>query len=167
MYAIEASDICVHAQKLFDANPALGARITLLRGKLETLTLPETADVLISEPMGTLLVNERMLETYVYARDHMLKPGGAMFPSLGRVYVAAFTDAALHAEQLSMAAFWHQEAFYGVDLRALHSDAQAVRFILRCCRVHNVCVCMTCARCIALRRRCLARRRRVCLTVLL
>ena len=30
--------------------------------------------------MGTLLVNERMLETYLYARDHFLKPGGKMFP---------------------------------------------------------------------------------------
>lgn len=37
-------------------------------------------DVLISEPMGTLLVNERMLETYLYARDRFLKPGGKMFP---------------------------------------------------------------------------------------
>ena len=37
-------------------------------------------DVLVSEPMGTLLVNERMLETYLYARDNFLKPGGRMFP---------------------------------------------------------------------------------------
>lgn len=37
-------------------------------------------DVLVSEPMGTLLVNERMLETYLYARDRFLKPGGKMFP---------------------------------------------------------------------------------------
>ena len=37
-------------------------------------------DVLISEPMGTFLVNERMIETYLYARDHFLKPGGKMFP---------------------------------------------------------------------------------------
>lgn len=33
-------------------------------------------DVLVSEPMGTLLVNERMIESYVYARDKHLKPGG-------------------------------------------------------------------------------------------
>lgn len=37
-------------------------------------------DVLVSEPMGTLLVNERMIESYIYARDHHLKPGGKMFP---------------------------------------------------------------------------------------
>jgi histone-arginine methyltransferase CARM1 len=33
-------------------------------------------DVLVSEPMGTLLVNERMIESYLYARDRHLKPGG-------------------------------------------------------------------------------------------
>lgn len=50
--------------------------------KVEELEMPETGrvDVLVSEPMGTLLVNERMLETYLYARDHFLKPGGKMFP---------------------------------------------------------------------------------------
>lgn len=37
-------------------------------------------DVLVSEPMGTLLVNERMIESYIYARDAHLKPGGKMFP---------------------------------------------------------------------------------------
>jgi hypothetical protein len=127
VYAIEASDMVRHAQKLFDANPVLGAKISLLHGKLEAIDVPEKADILISEPMGTLLVNERMLETYVYARRHMLKPGGKMFPGAGQMYVAAFSDAVLFNEQLGMAAFWANEAFYGVNLRALHADAQAVR----------------------------------------
>jgi histone-arginine methyltransferase CARM1 len=50
--------------------------------KVEELSLPPgtQVDVLVSEPMGTLLVNERMLETYLYARDKFLKPGGKMFP---------------------------------------------------------------------------------------
>jgi histone-arginine methyltransferase CARM1 len=51
--------------------------------KVEELRLPEDVgrvDVLVSEPMGTLLVNERMLETYLFARDQFLKPGGKMFP---------------------------------------------------------------------------------------
>jgi histone-arginine methyltransferase CARM1 len=58
--------------------------VTVLHSKVEALRLPPGApnrvDVLVSEPMGTLLVNERMLETYIYARDHFLTPGGKMFP---------------------------------------------------------------------------------------
>ena len=61
-----------------------------------------------SEPMGTLLVNERMLETYVYARKRFLKPGGKMFPQVGRIHVAAFSDEVLYGELVSKAAFWLQ-----------------------------------------------------------
>jgi len=32
-----------------------------------------SVDVLVSEPLGTYLYNERMLETYVIARDKFLK----------------------------------------------------------------------------------------------
>ena len=58
----------------------LGGRVEVRKGKVEDMRLDERVDVLVSEPMGTLLVNERMLETYLYARDHFLKPGGRMFP---------------------------------------------------------------------------------------
>jgi hypothetical protein len=128
VYAIEASRMVGMMQKLFDANGEVGARVQVLHGKVETLldTLPERADVLISEPMGTLLVNERMLETYVLARRHFLAPGGLMFPSLGRIFVAAFSDAALHAELQGMAAFWLNPSFYGVNLTCLHADAMEV-----------------------------------------
>lgn len=116
-----------HAQRLFDGNPGLGGRIELVHSKLEAVSIPEKADILISEPMGTLLVNERMLETYIHARRRFLRPGGLMFPSLGRIHVAAFSDAALFVEQQSMATFWNNPAFYGVNLTALHADATAVR----------------------------------------
>jgi len=54
--------------------------VEVCNSKIEELQLDERVDILVSEPMGTLLVNERMLETYIYARDHFLKPGGRMFP---------------------------------------------------------------------------------------
>lgn len=57
-----------------------GHVVEVVQSKVEQLQLPEKVDVLVSEPMGTLLINERMLETYIYARDHFLKPGGKMFP---------------------------------------------------------------------------------------
>jgi len=37
--------------------------------------IPEKVDVIISEPMGYMLYNERMLESYLHAKK-WLKPGG-------------------------------------------------------------------------------------------
>jgi histone-arginine methyltransferase CARM1 len=84
VYAVEASEMAEYARKLIAGNPLLAERITVIKGKIEDIELPEKADVLISEPMGTLLVNERMLETYVIARDRFLSPNGKMFPTVGR-----------------------------------------------------------------------------------
>ncbi|KAJ6889874.1 hypothetical protein NC651_023589 [Populus alba x Populus x berolinensis] len=84
VYAVEASEMAEYARKLIAGNPSLGERITVIKGKVEEVELPEKADILISEPMGTLLVNERMLESYVIARDRFLVPNGKMFPTVGR-----------------------------------------------------------------------------------
>jgi hypothetical protein len=48
--------------------------------------------------VGTLLVNERMLETYVIARDRFLSPNGKMFPTVGRIHMAPFADEFLFVE---------------------------------------------------------------------
>ncbi|CAG7872380.1 unnamed protein product [Brassica rapa] len=98
VYAVEASEMADYARKLIAGNPLLAERITVIKGKIEDVELPEKADVLISEPMGTLLVNERMLETYVIARDRFLSPNGKMFPTVGRIHMAPFADEFLFIE---------------------------------------------------------------------
>ena len=46
----------------------------------------------MSEPLGTFLLNERMLETYIIARDTFLKKGGKMFPSSAHLCIMPFYD---------------------------------------------------------------------------
>lgn len=123
VYAVEASGMARCARRLADGNPALGSRIQVINSKVEEVVLSEKVDVLVSEPMGTLLVNERMLETYLYARDNFLKPGGKMFPQLGRIHAAAFSDEILHTEIATKAQFWTQNNFYGVDVTPLYAPA--------------------------------------------
>ena len=65
--------------------------IKVLSGKIEEIELPEKVDMIISEPMGYMLLNERMLETYLHAKK-WLKPEGKMFSSRGDLHVAPFTD---------------------------------------------------------------------------
>ncbi|KAL8239034.1 hypothetical protein R6Q59_015601 [Mikania micrantha] len=123
VYAVEASEMADYAQKLIAGNPFLGQRITVIKGKVEDVELPEKADILISEPMGTLLVNERMLESYVIARDRFLVPNGKMFPTVGRIHMAPFSDEYLYVEIANKSLFWQQQNYYGVDLTALHGTA--------------------------------------------
>ncbi|CAN1324563.1 Probable histone-arginine methyltransferase 1.4 [Linum perenne] len=123
VYAIEASEMADYARKLIAGNPSLGERITVIKGKVEEVELPEKADILISEPMGTLLVNERMLESYVIARDRFLVPNGRMFPAVGRIHMAPFSDEYLFVEVANKALFWQQQNYFGVDLTPLHGSA--------------------------------------------
>ncbi|XVF38723.1 hypothetical protein REPUB_Repub20aG0126400 [Reevesia pubescens] len=123
VYAVEASEMAEYARKLIAGNPTLGQRITVIKGKVEEVELPEKADILISEPMGTLLVNERMLESYIIARERFLVPSGKMFPSIGRIHMAPFSDEYLFVEIASKALFWQQQNYYGVDLTPLYGSA--------------------------------------------
>lgn len=128
VYAVEASEFARYAEKLVKTNPVLGSRIKVIKGKVEEITLPEKVDVLVSEPMGTLLVNERMLETYIYARKHHLRPGGLLFPTNGTIYLTAFSDTMLWNEISNKSAFWMHESFYGIDLGALTEEARSSSF---------------------------------------
>lgn len=107
VYAVEASNAADDAEILVHAN-GMSDIITVVRGKIEEVILPEKADILISEPMGTLLLNERMIESYIAARDLHLRPGGLMFPTQSNIYLAPFCDETLYAEQYQKALFFAQ-----------------------------------------------------------
>jgi len=121
VYAVEASSIAMHANQLVAANKVDDV-IKVVSGKIEEIKLPEQVDVIISEPMGYMLLNERMLETFLHAKK-FLKPGGKMFPSRGDLHLAPFTDEALYMEQFNKVNFWYQEYFHGVNLSSLRSAA--------------------------------------------
>lgn len=115
VYAVEASKCAEIARQLAIHN-GFGEVVEVIEGKLETINLPEKVDVIISEPIGFLLVHERMLETYVTARDKFLKPNGLMFPTTGSIVFAPITDEQLYKETLLKAAFWEKTDFYGIDI---------------------------------------------------
>jgi histone-arginine methyltransferase CARM1 len=98
VYAVEASSMAKHAETLVFSNK-LNDRIQVIPGKIEEITLPEQVDIIISEPMGYMLFNERMLETYLHAKK-WLAPTGKMFPSRGDLHIAPFSDPQLYIEQV-------------------------------------------------------------------
>lgn len=128
VYAVEASAMAANANLLAEAN-GFSDVITVIRGKIEEIgDLPEPVDVIISEPMGVMLFHERMIESFLYARDRYLNPSrkgndSSMFPSQGSIFVAPFTDASLHADMKSRTQFWNTTDFYGLDLSCLANTA--------------------------------------------
>jgi len=140
VYAVEGSSIAKHATELVRANK-VDHVIKVLSGKIEEIELPEKVDMIISEPMGYMLLNERMLETYLHAKK-WLKPEGKMFPSRGDLHVAPFTDEALYMEQINKVNFWYQEYFHGVNLGCLRDAAMKEYFRQPIVDTFDIRICM-------------------------
>lgn len=88
-----------------------------------------SVDTLISEPIGTYLVNERMLETYVIARDLFLnKTQSYMFPTSAHLCIVPFEDQELHDAQTAACAFWDEKVYFGLDLTVLKEQALQEKF---------------------------------------
>jgi hypothetical protein len=48
----------------------------LLKGRLETLEIPEKVDIIVSEWMGYFLLYESMFDSVLFARNKYLKDNG-------------------------------------------------------------------------------------------
>ncbi|XP_028837171.1 histone-arginine methyltransferase CARM1 isoform X2 [Denticeps clupeoides] len=121
IYAVEASSVAQYTKMLVKEN-CLSDKIEVLTGKIEEVSCPEKVDVIISEPISYMLLNERMLDSYLHSKK-WLKPKGVMFPTSSDIHLAPFTDEQLFIEQHARSSFWQQTCFYGVNLNALHSAA--------------------------------------------
>ena len=103
VYACEASGAAEIARILIKANGFENV-VEVIQGKIEDITsekIPlKSIDVIVSEPLGTFLLNERMLETYIIARDMFLKPRGRLFPAKADLCIMPFTDETIYNEQL-------------------------------------------------------------------
>jgi len=133
VYAVEASSAALTVQRLADTNRAnLGnAEIRVVNKPLENIgdEVEGKVDILVSEPIGTFLFNERMIESYLCARDRFLKPGGKMFPNIGDLMIAPFSDSVLYSEIQQKNAFWKNSSFFGLDLHAAAETSLHEHFV--------------------------------------
>lgn len=110
VYAVERSAIANVARRIVSTN-GLEDQVQVIQSDLEEVDLPEKVDVVVSEWMGGLGVDENMFAPVVMARNRWLKPGGKMVPErvtamLAPAWVADFDEARRH---------WHSRP-HGVDL---------------------------------------------------
>jgi hypothetical protein len=80
VYAIEGGSIAMAAREIVAAN-GLAERITVIEGRSTAVTLPERADVLVSETIGNDPFDEGILDTVRDARLRLLRPGARLVPA--------------------------------------------------------------------------------------
>ncbi|KAI0671181.1 S-adenosyl-L-methionine-dependent methyltransferase [Trametes maxima] len=119
VFAIDASDIAEKAAQIVKDNE-LDNVITVIRGKVEDIKLPEGydhVDIIVSEWMGYALLYESMLDSVLVARDRFLRPEGVMAPSQSQMKFALCEAGELFKERIG---FWSD--VYGFDLSAMSKD---------------------------------------------
>ncbi|KAH9891894.1 protein arginine N-methyltransferase [Cubamyces lactineus] len=120
VFAVDASDIAEKATQIVKDND-LDNIITVIRGKVEDIKLPEGydhVDIIVSEWMGYALLYESMLDSVLNARDRFLKPdSGVMAPSQCKMMFALCEASELFKERIG---FWSD--IYGFDLSAMGKD---------------------------------------------
>jgi protein arginine N-methyltransferase 1 len=117
---VDMSGIVEQAKQII-ANNGLSDKITIIRGKVEEITLPEgvdKVDIIISEWMGYCLFYESMLDTVLYARDKWLAPDGLMFPDRATLYVTAIEDRQYKDDKIN----WWDDV-YGFDMSCIRKVA--------------------------------------------
>ena len=122
VYAVERSTMVTVAKALAKTN-GFSDRITIINDDIENVSPPERVDVIVSEWLGTLGVDENMLAPLVLARDRWLKPEGRMLPERVTSWIAP-----LWSEELASELEWLTGRPYGIDFSAVMDPSEGQLF---------------------------------------
>ncbi len=120
VYAIEASDIAVVAEQVFSVN-GVADRVTLIPGWSRQVVLPEPADLLVSEIIGSEPLEEEILETTLDARRRLLAPGARLLPHTLTLMARPLRipEADMRQRAIGAGAVQRWQALYGIDFQPL------------------------------------------------
>ncbi|PRW56855.1 arginine N-methyltransferase [Chlorella sorokiniana] len=129
VYAVEATDMAKFAKRLVTAQ-GLDGTVEVIQGVIESVDIPEKVDIIISEWMGYFLLRESMLDSVLVARDKFLKPGGALYPSHARMFMAPIRSNQCrqrHCDFQNSMEGWAEfldemKQYYGVTMDCLSDD---------------------------------------------
>lgn len=120
VYAIEATDIADVAEEVFEVN-GVGDRVTVVRGWSALVDLPERANVMVTETIGSEPLEEDILGTVLDARRRLLTPDAVMIPN--RLTLLArpllLPDEAARQRSIGPAALRRWKRLYDVDFQPL------------------------------------------------
>ncbi len=114
VYAIEYNDAVQTAREIARAN-GMADRITFIQDLSTRTSLPEPADVMVSDLRGILPLYDHHIPAIIDARARLLRPGGRQIPQRDRLMVAIASAPDVYRESYDKP--WLDNA-YGLDLRA-------------------------------------------------
>ena len=115
VYAIEPNDAIEVARETAAAN-GYAERIQFIQGRSTEVTLPERADVIVSDLRGVLPLFASHIPSVVDARKRFLAPGGTLIPRQDTLWVTMVEALDLYRQY---AGPWDHND-YGIDMRAAH-----------------------------------------------
>lgn len=113
VYAIETGDVIAIAQRIAEAN-GFAERIVFLQGRSTAVTLPEKADVIVSDMRGNLPLYQENIVSIVDARRRMLAAGGTLIPQRDSLWAAIVQAPELYEQLVSP---WEPKKF-DLDMKA-------------------------------------------------
>jgi protein arginine N-methyltransferase 1 len=113
VYAVEPDNAIEVAREIAAAN-GYANRIVFIQDLSTRITLPERADVIISDLRGVLPLFQQHISSIADARRRHLAPGGALIPQRDILWAAIVEAPDLYREHFALPA----EPAYGFDMRA-------------------------------------------------
>ena len=117
VYAVEASNLADYLPQVMKENN-LEDKVTVIKGRIEEVTIPDKVDLIISEWMGTFLLFEYMIDSVLYARDHWLRVGGILWPTCAELFIFPCTVPELYKKKIGV---WKQQ--YGFSFSTFKPKA--------------------------------------------
>lgn len=107
VFAVEPGDAIVVAREIAAAN-GFADRIEFIQDISTRITLPELADVVVSDLHGVLPLFHQHIVAIADARDRLMVPHGTLIPRTERLWVSVVESAAHHRE---IASPWTENAY--------------------------------------------------------
>lgn len=95
VYAIEPND-AIQTGRQIAADSGFSERVEFIQGLSTQITLPEKADVIVSDLRGVLPLYDHHISTIIDARERLLTPGGALIPQTDILRVAIVSSSELY-----------------------------------------------------------------------
>src|ERR1041384_505221 len=109
--AVEKTNI-IEVAKANARKMGIADRIEFIMADSRVVDISEKVDVIVSEVIGHLVVEENMLDSIIDARDRFLKPGGKLIPSSASMFFVPVEARDMHDQEIGI---WSNYV-EGVDL---------------------------------------------------